>query len=230
MKLIPLILALSVALNTTAQEQTESILPAKERKNEIGLLFDPGVSGYNPQTHNSIQYKRWVKPDSKAYRLNIGYGKFNKFSGDVIYPNLGDTVVRQHSISDIPQIHAGVGVEMQRHFYKSVYMYAAIDLYAAYGSGNTDEVLDKEVFDKNGESIFRDQELIGNSTTQQFTMGVLPLVGVKLQFSRISFGTELTGIKTEYSVQSFSSKPTSGGLVDFNMGDFTQRIFINYRF
>jgi len=230
MKLIPFILAASFALSAIAQDETASILPVKERKNEIGLLFDPGISGYNPQTHNSIQYKRWVKPDAKAYRLSIGYGKYNKYSGDIIYPNLGDTVIKQHSLSDIPQIHAGVGVEMQRHFHKKVYMYAAVDLYAAYGSGKTDEVLDKEVFDKNGESVYRNQELIGQSTTQHFTVGVLPLVGVKLQFSRISFGTELTGLKTEYTSQTYSSKPSTGGILDFNMGEFTQRLFINYRF
>lgn len=230
MKILPLILAVTFALSATAQDEISNQLPDKTRKNEIGLLYDPGISGNNPQSSNSIQYKRWVKPEFMAYRANIGYGKLNKHDGEIVYPSLGDTVITQHSISDIPEFHAGIGVEMQRHFYKKIYLYAAVDLYASFGSGTTNDILDKEVFDSNGTSVYRNQDQLMQSATQHFAIGVLPLVGIKLQFSRISFGTELTGIKTEYSGQTYSSKPTTGGYFDVSIGDFTQRLFVNYRF
>ncbi|MCB9045330.1 MAG: hypothetical protein H6550_04220 [Chitinophagales bacterium] len=230
MKYILFALALPFALSANAQNEMSAEQTVPVRKNEIGLLGDPGISGYDPQSYNSIQYKRWVKPNHMAWRANVGYGKYSQYNHEIIFPSLGDTSVVQHSISDIPQVYAGIGAEMQRHFYKKVYMYAAVDLYATYGKGSTKDVLDLEVTDNNNASIFRNQSLVRAYDATRFSIGVLPFVGVKLQFSRISFGTELTGIRMQYSSVNYSAKPSDGGLVDFDMGNFTQRVFINFRF
>lgn len=224
------ILSVLVLLTTDIIAQDSIDILPKQRKNEIGFLSDIGLNN----TYNSsigIQYKRWVKDNKKAIRANVSYTKYTQFDDKIFMSTQGDTVISKQPFTDIPTVYGAIGIEMQRHFYKSMYMYAAIDLYSAYGSGRTEDFIRKEIT-TNYVTESLDYYSVGATyPTSVFSIGLLPVVGVKFQFSRISFGTELSGIMTEYkSVNYGNTRPSPGGIADFNMGVFTQRIFASFRF
>ena len=149
---------------------TAEILP-KQRKNEIGILATMPVNsstGTGSESYGGLQYKRWVKPDFMAYRANIGYGEYLNHSDGIQYRN-GDTVFNILSATQLPAIFVGMGIEIQRHFYKRVYMYAAIDLYGGYASGKTNEALDIEVFN-NDVSTYRNQTMLSSYNSKYLTL------------------------------------------------------------
>lgn len=211
-----------------AQQESTSVLPL-QRRNEIGLLSDLGFSNQS-NSGIGVQYKHWVRADKQAIRGNIAYSKYLNVNSKIHFPSLGDTIFSRQDMTDIPMVYAGAGIEQQRHFYKNVYMYAAIDVYAAYGRGTTKEFFEKEVT-KNNENIYTEQYSGRTYNSGIFKIGLLPMVGVKFQFSRVSFGTELSGIKIEYAKLTHDNGlPSEKGVADFNMGSFTQRVFVNFRF
>lgn len=230
MRYIIIIIFASCCMQATAQETDAVTVLPKQRKNEIGILTDLGLTNkYNSGV--GLQYKHWVKADYQAIRANINYSQFFNSPGRVYFPAMGDTIFSKHTITEIPTINIGLGIEMQRHFYKHIYMYAAIDLYAVYGKGNTKELFEKEVAKNDVIEYSHHYEGPGYNSTI-FKVGLLPLVGVKFQFSRISFGTELSGLQIEYNAlkHSAGAPGNGGGVADISMGDFTQRIFVNFRF
>lgn len=239
MRYITFALLALFSVNVTAQEtETDdieaqekiTILP-KQRKNEVGMLSNLGLTENNPGPAIGIQYKHWVKANKQAIRANVGYSQYTKSSSKVYFPAQGDTVLSRVAFSEIPTVTAGIGIETQRHFYKALYMYAAIDVYGIYGSGTTTEQTQKEVT-KDNTTHTSDYRRGISYTSDILRIGVLPLVGIKFQFSRISFGTELSGLRMEYNslTHGAGGPANTGGIVDFNMGDFSQRIFINFRF
>lgn len=216
-----------LSLSASAQEVTTLELKPTQRKNEIGMLTDLGFSNNNSGI--GIQYKHW-KDEHKGIRANASYSSYNYAASKVYFPAQGDTVFSMQALTDISTISVGLGVELQRHFYKKVYMYAAIDVYAVYGKGNTNEVFSREL-SKNGENERLDYDIAKSYSSTIFKAGVLPLVGVKFNFNRISFGTELSGMRMEYSsLKHDNGMPNTGGMVDFDMGNFSQRVFVNFRF
>lgn len=216
-----------LSLTASAQEVTTLELKPTQKKNEIGMLTDLGFSNNNSGI--GIQYKHW-KNDSKAIRANVSYSEYNYAASKIYFPAQGDTVFSSQAITDISTVSIGLGVEMQRHFYKKIYMYAAIDVYANYGKGNTNEILSRELT-QNGNNERLDYDIAQTYSSTIFKAGILPLVGVKFNFNRISFGTELSGMRMEYSSLKHSNgMPSTGGIVDFDMGNFSQRVFVNFRF
>lgn len=222
------------SLGATAQDNTStdgekiSVLP-KQRKHEAGMIFNLALGNTSTGTGAGIQYKYWANPNH-AIRVNALYNPYSYSNGRIYSRGNGDTLLSKLALTDIPTVQGGIGIEKQRHFYKSVYLYAALDLYAAYGSGTTKEWMEDEITKDN--VTYRQNHRAGasyNSTI--FRAGILPMIGAKYQFSRVTIGTEFSGLRMEYNnVTHGAGGPKSSGIADFNMGEFTQRIFVNFRF
>lgn len=227
MRTLFFITAISISTAVTAQDVKQNDVLPKQRKNEIGFVSDLGLSSNNSGI--GILYKHWIN-DYKGIRANVSYLGYSYTNSKIFFPAQGDTVFSKQAFTDISTIYASIGAEMQRQFYKRVYMYAAIDLYAAYGTGNTEEILSKELSTNNTNERL-DYAVGATYSSTLFRIGVMPMVGVKFNLSRVSFGTELSGILTEYkSLKHSNGMPSDGGIMDFSMGHFTQRVFVTFRF
>lgn len=235
-----MIAALALAtLNATAQD-TE-IAPEKTKrmpgKNEIGLIGETFGTGHYGNSNYSgglgIQYKRWAKPNI-AYRIMGSMGGYNHNSMPKFVDKKGDTVFQTQTYSNIPMYFVGGGLEVQRHFYKKVTLYAALELRAGYGSGTYDEVLVKEVQNDiiphmGSSTIHHEVSTIARGDVSAFVIDVTPYIGAKINFKRISVGTEATIVKFGMEAVDYS-KYQGYSTGNFDMGNFRQRIFVNWRF
>src|SRR5262249_14203436 len=112
--------------------------------------------------------------------------------------------------------------------YSHVYMFAAVELRAGYGSGHIDTSVTRHYPDNTSQPNHPYTEsgmgYAGPKANMLF-IGFTPAVGIKFQFARIAFGTELSN-----PVSYTSSSQISGSQLDFDMGRINQRVFLHYRF
>lgn len=224
-------IALTVLIGSSAFAQdsnnTDILLLKKYPKNEIGLVSETNFGNEEYGGPGMVQYKRWVR-ENMAYRVNAGVGSYSHFNLNSYYGIIGDTVFEKQSRQRATMAFAGAGVEMQRHFYKRVYLYAAVDLLAGYGSGETEDYLVRKVA-INGQDHTESSLMPGRGKLSVFHMNLAPFIGAKIVFNRISFGTEISAINLSYTskTDNFGYKSSIG---EMNMGYLRQRFFINYRF
>ncbi len=206
---------------------TDILLLKKYPKNEIGLASETNFGNEEFGGPGMVQYKRWVR-ENMAYRVNAGVGTYHHFILDGYFGIVGDTVLEKQTREQATMAFAGGGVEMQRHFYKRVYLYAAIDVLAGYGQGKTEDYIVRKV-EINGQDHRESTLVSGTGNVSVFHLNLAPFIGAKVVFNRISFGTEISAINLSYTSKttSFGYKSSIG---DMNMGFLRQRFFIHYRF
>ncbi len=209
-----------------AQDNTDILLLKKYPKNETGLVSETNFGNEEYGGPGMIQYKRWVR-ENMAYRANAGVGTYHNFILDGYFGIIGDTILEKQTREQVTMAFAGAGLEMQRHFYKRVYLYAAVDLLAGYGQGKTEDYIVRKV-EVNGQDHRESSPTPGRGNISLFHMNLAPFVGAKIVFNRISFGTEISAINMSYTHKSDNFGRSS--VVDMNMGYLRQRFFINYRF
>ncbi|HYD21586.1 MAG TPA: hypothetical protein VEB40_08940, partial [Flavipsychrobacter sp.] len=73
-----------------------------------------------------------------------------------------------------------------------------------------------------------DMRPLGIKDVSMTYIGFVPSIGGKLQFSRISFGAELCPMEMSY--KSTTMNGSRSGLMDANLGVFSNRFFFNFRF
>ncbi len=225
--LIALILLTGSSSFAQDNTNTDILLLKKYPKNEIGLVSETNFSNDEFGGPGMIQYKRWAR-ENMAYRVNAGVGTYHNFSLDSYFGISGDTVLEKQTREQATMAFIGGGLEMQRHFYKRVYLYAAVDLLAGYGSGKTEDYIVRRIA-INGQDHTESSPTPGRGDVSVLHLNLAPFVGAKIVFNRISFGTEMSAINMSYTnvKDNFTG---SSGLIDLNMGFLRQRFFINYRF
>lgn len=237
--LVASLLISSISFCATAQQTPDVIQKRTPGKNEIGVFVEPfsgsttwhnnGQGQY--QNNLGFQYKRWAKPNI-AYRIMGAFGNYSQYNFNQFKERIGDTIIEKQSNAYVPMYFAGGGVEVQRHFYKKVTLYAAIELKAGYGTGKYDEFLLKELeSQQNGHypNRYTDVNKINSDNVAAFTIDASPFIGAKLNFKRISLGTEVSVIKMGIESLKFETMP-SYSITNFDIGDFRQRFYINWRF
>ena len=238
-KFVIVIASVLATFSATAQDtEREQVTPKRvPGKNEMGLvaeIFNNGNMGNSNYTsHFGVQYKRWAKPNI-GYRVLAAAGNFSYHTMPRFIDKRGDTVYQTQTFSSTPMYFAGGGVEVQRHFYKKITLYAALELRAGYGSGTYDEVLVKEVQEElrpyfGASTLHHEVSTIRQGDVSAFILDVTPFIGAKLNFKRISLGTEATIVRMgmeSVNYSKFADYTTS----NFNIGDFRQRIYVNWRF
>ncbi|HEY9178755.1 MAG TPA: hypothetical protein VIN07_13745 [Flavipsychrobacter sp.] len=222
-------LALLISQEIVAQESANAdiLLLKAYPKNEIGLAGEVDFSDKGFGGPTMIQYKRWAR-ENMAYRINAGVGSYNHFNLNSYFGAVGDTVFEKQTWQRATMAFAGAGVEMQRHFYKRVYLYAVVDLLAGYGSGETEDYLVRRVA-VNGQDHTESSLMSGRGKVSVFHINAAPFVGAKIVFNRISFGTEISAINLSYTSKT-DNLGYRNNIGDMNMGYLRQRFFINYRF
>lgn len=227
--LLPVLLALSGS-NAIAQEITTEILPKYKPKQEVGLIQQYGAGEDNADniTLIGIDYKRF-KTEHLGYRVIAAYGSYDfkdAFSKVFIKP---DTFTQQTE-----QIHAdmavlGAGLEAQRHFYKNIYLFAALEVRAGYGTGYIDTLVDKTFPVGENYAVSGTNRRGQSGDLKMFYASFNPTIGAKIQRSKIAAGVELLPIHFSIRNTNYYGK-YSLFAADFNMLDFSTRIFVNYLF
>lgn len=198
-------------------------------KNSLGLQAGFGFNDRQDDGLIGVQYKRWVRPN-RALRLSAMYGRWNNFTNKEFNRRSGDTVFSNRYDESIDMFYLNVGIEMHKHFYKNVYLYAAIDLRGGYGTGTGNGTTEALIY--NGPTPATEpiaEYSIGPSyNMSRFIIDSSPFVGVKFMFRRIAFGTEISAIYCGLESQTSNNVTTS----TFNMdaGFLRQRMFVNFRF
>lgn len=222
-----ILIILLVSTNVFAQDDDHTdILLLKYPKNEIGTVGESNFGNEQFGGPAMIQYKRWVR-DNMAYRINAGVGTYNNFIHDGYFGIVGDTILEKQTMQQATVTFGGGGLEMHRHFFKSVYLYAAVDVLAGYGKGKTEDYIVRRV-EVNGQDHTESSLTPGRGNISVFHLNAAPFIGAKIVFNRISFGTEMSAINLSYTNKNDNASRT--GFVDLNMGFLRQRFFVNYRF
>lgn len=225
------LIALTILIGSSAFAQDSNnadiLLLKKYPKNEIGLVSETNFGNEEYDGPSMVQYKRWVR-ENMAYRINAGVGSYSNFSLDSYFGIIGDTILEKQTREQATMAFVGTGLEMHRHFYKRVYLYAVVDLLAGYGQGNTEDYIVRKV-EINGQDHRESTLVPGTGNVSVFHMNLAPFVGAKIVFNRISFGTEISALNLSYNsvTDNFGYKRSIG---EMNMGYLRQRFFINYRF
>lgn len=225
----------SYAQDSEREEQTPKRVPGK---NEIGLFGEifnnSGNTNSNYATYTGLQYKRWAKPNI-AYRITGAAGGFNNNSMPRFVDKRGDTLIQSRTYANVPMFFAGGGVEVQRQFFKKVYLYAAIEVLAGYGRSTYDEILSKELqkditpFTPYPYPTYYESSKIKSGEVSAFALDVTPFIGGKINFKRLCVGTEISIMKPGIQSVKYSDMPAYT-TADFSAGNFRQRVYLNFRF
>jgi hypothetical protein len=223
MRLFCLFLVLLLPVSLLAQDSLK-------HKNEIGLMADLNMGSENNNLNMvGLQYIRWKNPHF-AGRFSISIAGYSITQSETFLPSYyTDSIFSKQANYTLSMVHFSAGFQVQRHFYRKVYLYAGGDLSLGLGTGYYDTSFIRRGITSNG-GVY-EQVNYGNTTKRSgdLYVGVSPFLGVKINLKRWVIGTELSnaihGVSRSNGVgngKSFS--------MDFAAANFNQRLYINYRF
>jgi len=223
-------LLLSVPLSFslfTAYAQDAEKPAARAFHRELGIFGQTSISGNDDHSLGlvGLQFKHW-RSKHLGFRAIAAYGDYTSSSGDRTTV-LGDTVLTRQRRTDIGLAVLGFGLEAQRHFYKRVHLFAALELKGGYGTGS--EYNWEQKSSGQGDSIIYQlgQNVDAHDVSLTY-IGMTASVGAKIQWARICLGIELFPVNMTY--RNMDRSANSVGVADLNLGTFSQRIFLHYRF
>jgi hypothetical protein len=228
-----LIVILSILLPATLFAQRQSTLLSSEpRMNEIGIMLgNQSMSDEFTLNTIGVQYKHWVN-EYLGWRAMAGYANYQSKNLQSTYRYTPDTIFSKQVKDRINMPTISLGLEAQRRFYKRVYMYAALDLQAAYGKGNADTILTKKYATPGENRIsFNDVTLHAqNKDVNMFFLGFTPTVGAKVNLNKLSIGLEISALQATFRHPDRTNIKASMSAIDLSFGSIVQRCFITYRF
>ena len=212
-----------------AQEENDELttpqpLP-RERTRELGIMSQMGGYDYDINIIGA-QFKTY-KDERRAFRLMAGYGNYHNFSNNDVAIG-SDTVTEVHSFTKINMPLLGLGVEMQRHFWKKIYLFAGIEVRGGYGKGNLDTMMSSRQINTQGPGNPNGAPFVPQDVSLTY-ISASPSIGAKIHGKRIGAGIELMPVNLVYRNLDYE-KGSSIGTFDFNSAIFQQRLFIYYRF
>lgn len=215
---------------TNAQEQPSAAATTADKKNEAGIYGQTGFGSSNSNMEFSMfgaQYNRWVTP-MLGFRIIAGFAHSSSSSSVATYSPHPDTVItRQRTyVYDMPVV--GFGLVTQRHFYKKVHLYAAMELTAAYGNGRADTIINTTYGQGASSSSYTQRSSHTDNNASLLLINLSPSIGAKLQFRHLCAALELQPLQMTYRQEHING--SSYGIADFDLGNFTQRLVISYRF
>ena len=176
-----------------------------------------------------LQYKHW-KNEHLGYRLIAAHRSYQAVSPRSSATMLGDTLFTTKRNTDIQMAFLGAGVEMQRHFYKKIYLFVAVELRGGYGTGGYYNAL---TIEKQNGSFYEHSTTPKINGARMLTVEMAPTIGAKMQHRNLCVGLEVSFAQFAYNSIKYPLT-TSPSLVndtaDFNAGELAQRVFVHYRF
>jgi hypothetical protein len=229
-KVILSALLLSIGTAAFAQETEEEVpvtrVQPAVRNHELGIMTQ---SGDNERSVNLVgaQYKVW-KDEHRAFRFIAAFGSHTSYASSILA--LGaDSITEVHSTTNVKMPVIGMGVEMQRQFWRRVYLSAAVDVWGGYGGGNVETFTGTRARTTAGGPINTYGSSFIPQDVKMTYVGLAPSIGAKIRGNRVTVGLELMPIQMVYRNINYE-KASSVGVLDFNAGIYFQRISVAYRF
>lgn len=229
-----ILIALLTAAGITSQAQETTTPLPKMYGKEIGLFaqqnFSSG-SGNDKIIMAGAQFKKWQTPHY-GFRVLVSFGNYSDY--DRFYSNhyrvtAPDTILEKYNSTDINMGIIGFGAEAQRVFYKRIVLFAAIEIRGGYGTGRQEENTVTTYNTQNEQ--YQNYRVTSSKDASIIYIGAAPTIGAKVQFKRINFGLEATGVNMEYkSIKAENTLYGRYGTSDFSLGDITQRLFVGFQF
>ena len=224
-KMLPPLLLL---LSTFAIRAQEIPVPApKPYKHELGIFtqIDMGGNEHLSMGLTGLQY-RYRHTERLGIRAIAAYGSYSS-SGSETFHGSGDTIITHQKHFDIGLPVLGLGLEAKRHFYRKVYLFAALELKGGYGAGSGGTLERRST--GHGDSItYHLSQNIDRRDASLLYIGMTASVGGQIQWSRVCLGLELLPVTMMY--RKIDDDTGRAGIADLNLGDFSQRLFLHYRF
>jgi hypothetical protein len=222
-------LMLTVSLVAFAQDSEEEV-PATRvfpdiKKHELGIMTQSGgvEDGVNLL---GVQYKVW-KDEHRAFRFIAAYGNYNTFNSSIV-SLASDSLTEVHSLTKVNMPVIGMGLEMQRNFWRKVYFSAAVDIWGGYGGGSVDTFIHtRQRSNSGGPTITYGSPFIPQDVRMTY-VAIAPSIGARIQGKRVTVGLDIMPLQLSYRNLNYE-KGTSTGIVDFNAGLYLQRISVSYR-
>lgn len=243
MKKLSLVLIFVVAASVASYAQQQSVSTSStspistfvDKKNEIGI-FGQAAFGYTNnegQVINGIQYKHWIKPNV-GIRILGGFSPYYSSRRPIVLERIGyDTVRVRNYYHEANTVFVGLGIEAQRHFYKRVFLYAAVDIIGGYGTGQAQT-------NTSLNSIYNSSQIFISNNLPDYVYGkysrtyvkLLPNIGSKIVFKRFDFGLDMSAIDINWTSENSELIPTPPySRLDITVLNYTSfRLSFNYRF
>lgn len=224
MKKIPLFVLFSFSAFNLAAQEIKAPAP-NVYKHESGIFGQTeGVGNEHLSTSMiGLQYKYW-HTERLGMRMIAAYGNYYSSSSETSYIS-GDTLVRHQKYFDFSIPVAGVGIEMQRHFYKRVYLFAALEMKGGYGNGTG--ATSEHRSSGQGDSMFHFSQNVDRHDASLLYIGLTASIGAKVQWNRICLGLEVFPVHLSYS--KINDDIDRSGGTDMSLGSFSQRLFLHWR-
>ena len=183
-----------------------------------------------------LQYNKWTKKHI-GFVVTLGYGNYVHDPASGLTVLIGPDTLKTKTVnSNVNLGMVGFGIQAERRFYKKVYFFAGIQLRAGYGSGKTDTTMSREYNYTQIDPVtgFTYQNTATSSYNKtgtgisMFYLGFTPSIGAKLEFKKFCVGTEFMNYFTYRSLK--PNNGTASNMVDFDFGNITQRLFVQYKF
>jgi hypothetical protein len=228
-----ILFALSLSLPCTslyAQDMKPKITSPNAWHNEIGLFtVSPIGSQYNENFNNTglsgIQYNHWVN-ERKGFKVFAAYGNYRSSNATEGYV-AGDTAILKKDAAHADLAVIGGALQAQRHFFRKVYLSAAVEIKAGYGSGFTDTTFTKYYHYKDL-NIVEASGMRGTGKLNTFYAALTPSIGGRIQFKRIAIGLDMMLELVNYTAMTYNN--SSNNMLDLDLDKTSARLFVNYRF
>lgn len=212
--------------NAQDAQDVKPATPARQLNQELGIFGQTEMNNndYGSASFAGLQYKRW-RNEHLGFRAIVAYGQYSAYGSEIRMISGDTSTTRQRQINiDLPVV--GFGLEAQRHFYKRVYLFAAVELKGGYGSGTADTFQYKTI--GRTSPISSAPESAGGRDADLLYIGMSASVGARLQWTRLALGLELFPVQMTYTKLD-DGHPYSG-MSEFNLGNFSQRLSLSWRF
>jgi hypothetical protein len=208
-------------------------------RNSVGVFVETNalfVGDENPNMKTmGLQYIMNTKKILR-YKVSVGYADYWHMPRGVFHAVQADTVKMRKVNRYINLGMVGVGLEVQRQFYRKMYFFAGFDLRAGYGTGKSDTSVNKEYtfkfYDSTANRSFdimqSNSDILRGPDVTMVYAGFTPYFGLKLEFKHFSVGTSFMNYFAYRSIQSKGGH--NDALIDFSSANITQQFFVRYKF
>lgn len=210
------------------------------KKNELGLFAETNsMDSYNGSPVMStvgLTYKHH-KNDFLSLVLSAGQTNYNMAYSRYNHPiDFNDTLRWRDIRTNASLATISVAAEVQRKFYKRVSFFAGGEFRASYGTGRTDTANITEYKvpypgTNPGNPRYIIDATVTNTTGAGISVmqaGLLPYIGVKVSLNRLTLGYSLSNYMFRF--QSEASDNHTYSLLNFELGNTYQRLFVTYKF
>lgn len=223
---------LLLPISLTAQTQP------KVRVNSFGLFAETnGILGNADNGSISTVGLQYVRKKEKkpAYTVSLGYTTYTSGRPSVMQTLVTrDTAESRWNSDRIDMLMLGVGMELQKQFYRKLHFFSGLQLRAGYGNGARDTIQEKTYnyyqyntatkrYERTTEHATR---TLGSTDITMLYFGFTPYFGLKLDFKRFVIGTSFMNYVT---FRSLNDGGHTDGMVDFSINDISQQFFVRYK-